>query len=104
MELTGTQRKYLRGLAHSLKPVVHVGQKGLATPLVEEVDRALGRHELVKVKLAGPRDERQELAERLAGRLDAQLVGTIGTVAILYRPHPDPSARKISLDRSVVKR
>lgn len=101
MDLTGTQRKHLRGLAHSLKPVVQVGQKGLADPLVGEVDRALGRRELVKVKLAGERDERRELAEGLAGRLRAELVGTIGSVAILYRRNPDPEARKIELPRSV---
>lgn len=97
MDLNGTQRKRLRGLAHSLKPAVHVGQKGLAPPVIDEVDRALDHHELVKVKLAGDRDERQELAGDLALRVRAELVGTIGTVAILYRRHPDPEARKIRL-------
>lgn len=97
MGLTGTQRKRLRGLAHSLKPVVHVGQNGLAPAVVDEVDRALGHHELVKVKLAGERDERQELAEELARRVRGELVGTIGTMAILFRRHPDPEARKIEL-------
>lgn len=97
MALTGTQRKRLRGLAHSLKPVVQVGQKGLAAPVVGEVDRALGHHELVKVKLAGERDEREELAHEIAERLRAELVGTIGTMAILYRRHPDREARKIEL-------
>lgn len=97
MELTGTQRKRLRGLAHSLKPVVALGQKGITPPVTEELDRALGHHELVKVKLFGERDERQALAEDLARRLRAELVGTIGTVAILYRRQPDPKARKIEL-------
>lgn len=97
MELNGTQRKRLRGLAHSLKPVVQVGQKGITPPVMGELERALDHHELVKVKLFGERDERQELAEDLARRLRAELVGTIGTVAILYRRHPDPDARKIRL-------
>jgi RNA-binding protein len=97
MELTGTQRKRLRGLAHSLKPVVQVGQQGLSDPVVDEVGRALDRHELVKVKIAGERDDRRALAAELARRLDAALAGTLGTTAILYRRHPDPAARKIAL-------
>lgn len=97
MELTSAQRKRLRGLAHPLEPVVQVGQKGLVRSVVDEVDRALGHHELIKVKLAGEREERRELALELARRVGAGLVGVIGTVAILYRRHPDPDARKITL-------
>lgn len=97
MELTGTQRKHLRGLAHALKPVVQVGKLGLTEPVVGEVDRALERHELVKVKIAAERDERRDLAAALAGRLDAALAGVIGATAILFRRHPDPAARKIAL-------
>lgn len=94
-ELTSTQRKHLRGLAHSLKPVVRVGQKGLSDTVFEEVEQALGAHELIKVKLAGDRDERQNDAEEIARRTRSHLAGTIGTVAILYRRHRDPEKRKI---------
>lgn len=93
--LTSTQRKHLRGLAHSLKPIVRVGQKGLSDSVFDEVDQALDAHELIKVKLAGDRDERQRDAEELAERTRSHLAGTIGTVAILYRQHPDREKRKI---------
>ena len=96
-ELTGSQRKYLRGLAHGLEPVVRVGQKGLTEEVEREVDRALGHHELVKLKLAGDRDERRRTAEELCRGLGAELVGAIGTMAILYRRHPEPKERKIRL-------
>jgi RNA-binding protein len=96
-ELTGTQKKHLRGLAHGLEPMVRVGQKGLTEEVEREVDRTLARHELVKVKLAGDRDERRRLAEELARGLEAELVGTIGTIAILFRRNPDPKERKIRL-------
>ncbi|MGD2116701.1 MAG: ribosome assembly RNA-binding protein YhbY [Acidobacteriota bacterium] len=95
--LTGTQRKRLRGLAHSLKPVVHVGQHGLTESVLEEVGHALEAHELIKVKLAGDRDERRRTAEEIARRSGAALAGTIGTLAILYRRHPDPEERRIEL-------
>lgn len=96
-ELTGQQRRHLRGLAHGLRPAVQVGQRGLTDAVAVEVDRALERHELIKVKLTGDRDERRALAEALAGRLEAHLVGTIGAMAIVYRRHPDPDARKVDL-------
>lgn len=96
-ELTGVQRRHLRGLAHGLRPAVQVGQRGLTDAVAAEVDRALERHELIKVKLAGDREERRTLAETLAHRLGAHLAGTIGTMAILYRRHPDPQARKVTL-------
>ena len=98
-ELTSTQRKYLRGRAHSLKPVVVVGKAGLSEPLRAEADRTLEDHELVKVKLQGcDRDERKALAALLAGGLAASLVGLVGNVAILYRPSRDPERRRISPD------
>ena len=49
-KLKGFQKKYLRGLAHNLKPVVLIGQKGLTDDLIKSADRALDRHELIKVK------------------------------------------------------
>lgn len=96
-ELTGAQRRHLRGLAHGLRPAVQVGQRGLTDAVAAEVDRALERHELIKVKLAGDRQERRALAEAVADRFGAHLAGTIGSMAILYRRHPDPQARKVRL-------
>jgi RNA-binding protein len=49
--LSNPQKRYLRGLAHDLKPVVMVGAKGITANLVAELDSALEQHELVKVKV-----------------------------------------------------
>ena len=54
--LRGFQRKHLRKLAHPLKPVVHVGSAGISAPVLGALDKALADHELVKVRLAPPRD------------------------------------------------
>lgn len=95
--LTGTQRKYLRGLAHSLSPLIHVGRAGLGAAVVEATSRALDDHELIKVKIAAERDERKKVAAALEEGTGAALAGTIGTIAILYRPHRDPEKRLIVL-------
>lgn len=85
--LTGKQRKYLRGLAHNLDPVVMVGQRGVTGSVVRQVDLALTDHELIKVKVGGecPVD-REEAAGILAMQTECEVAGTIGRIVILYRP------------------
>ncbi len=93
-ELRGAQRKWLRGQAHSLRPIVHVGESGLSEAVVKALDEALLDHELVKVRLLEPEDKKASAAE-LAERSGAALCGVVGHTVILYRPHPD--APKLSL-------
>ncbi|MEO6027610.1 MAG: ribosome assembly RNA-binding protein YhbY [Candidatus Binatia bacterium] len=88
MELTGRQRKHLRGLAHSLEPLVHVGGAGVTDAVLQAVDAALGEHELIKVRLHEPEDK-HAAADALASGTDAALCGLIGHVVILYRRHPE---------------
>ncbi len=97
--LTGSQAKYLRGLAHGLKPVVYVGQKGITSALLDSVHEALSAHELIKLKFVDLKDRRMkaEFAAEIERRTASRLAGLIGHVAILYRPHPDPEKRKITL-------
>jgi RNA-binding protein len=86
MPLTSTQVRYLRGLCHALKPVIHVGQKGLSDALLAELDAALTHHELVKIKVfAEERDARDDLGTDLAVRMAAQIVQRVGHVICLYR-------------------
>jgi RNA-binding protein len=95
--LTGSQRKYLRGLAHGLQPVVHVGKGGLTEALFEQVDQALDDHELIKVKFVDFKSQKRELSDQIGERLGCQRAGLIGHVAIFYRPARDPEARRIRL-------
>lgn len=98
--LTGFQRKYLRGLAHGVQPAVQVGVRGLEPPVLHTIDQALTARELVKVQLAGERDQRHLLAETISAELAAELVGAIGHMAIFFRPHVTPGRRSIRLPRS----
>ncbi len=88
--LASAQKRYLRGLAHDLKPVILVGGKGVTDRLVAEASHALEIHELIKVKVAAEdRVARDEAITALAESVDAVLVARIGNVAVLYRPHPE---------------
>ncbi len=102
-DLSGAQKKYLRGLAHGLKPVVHVGRNGLTETVFESLDQALDSHELIKVKFSrsgafsGHRDEKRQLAASIDARLRSTQVGAIGHVAIFFRQARDPEKRAIRL-------
>jgi RNA-binding protein len=90
MPLTDAQRKYLRRLGHDRNPIVLVGQSGITPNLLAELNRALGDHELVKIRArVGDRDERDALIAELAAATGSELVQRIGHVALLYRPNPE---------------
>jgi RNA-binding protein len=90
MALKPNQIRHLRTLAHALKPVILVGAKGVTDAVVAELDLALARHELVKVRLAG--DDRQARgtgASDLAARTRSEVVQRVGKTVSLYRRNPE---------------
>ncbi|MCP3984278.1 MAG: ribosome assembly RNA-binding protein YhbY [bacterium] len=86
--LSGAQRRWLRGQAHALRPVIQVGGGGLSQAVLGAVDQALLAHELIKVRLIQPEDKKAA-ARELAERSGAELCGLVGHTVILYRPHPE---------------
>jgi RNA-binding protein len=90
VQINEKQRRHLKGLAHHLNPVVRVGNAGVSPSVVAETQRALSDHELIKVRVsATDRDERDAAITLLAEACGGVLVGRVGHVAILFRPHPD---------------
>ncbi|MEA2165806.1 MAG: RNA-binding protein [Thermoanaerobaculia bacterium] len=86
MALTSKQRQYLKGLAHSLPPIVRIGRGGASPSVIEETKRSLAAHELIKVRIdTDDSAQRRTLAEELAGACGAEIAGTIGKLAILYK-------------------
>ena len=98
-KLTGIQAKYLRGLAHALKPVVFIGQKGLSDALVKSAVDAFQQHELIKVKFIDfkEKEQKKEIAAAIENQTNSQMAGMIGHTAIFYRQHRNPEKRKIIL-------
>ena len=98
MALSSSQKRYLRSLAHDLNPVILLGAKGATEAVVKELDVALGRHELVKIKLSGgDKDERQKQAGILCDGTEAEQVHQIGHVVVVFRRNVDEP--KIALPR-----
>lgn len=88
--LSSKQVQHLRGLAHSLDPVVQVGKDGVTEAFTRQVDEAIVRHELIKVRLPQiDKAERKVMAAELAAAVPAHLVAGLGRIVILYRRHPE---------------
>jgi putative YhbY family RNA-binding protein len=88
--LTPAERKLLKARAHHLEPVVLIGGKGLTDEVVNEVDRALAAHELIKVRAPSlDRDAREAAFQSLCDRTAAEPVQHIGKVFVLYRKKPE---------------
>lgn len=100
-KLEGFQRKYLRGLAHGLKPVVLIGQKGLTDELIKSAEQAFQTHELIKVKFIDfkEKEQKEEISLTLEKKTGSELVGAIGHIYIFFRQHKDQEKRKITVPR-----
>lgn len=90
MKLTNNQKKYLRSLAHDLKPFVMIGQHGLSESVIAEIESTMLKHELIKIKLrVSDREEKQEVINKIIELSEAELVQVIGGVLVIYKPFED---------------
>lgn len=86
MQLTTKQIAHLRGLAHSLNPVVMIGNQGLTENVLKEIDASLNAHELIKVKVAGDdREARKSIYAEICDKTNATAVHHIGKQLVFYR-------------------
>jgi RNA-binding protein len=97
MALNDKQKRYLKGLAHPLKPVVLIGNKGLTDTVVNEINNALEQHELIKVRVSGQeRADRVVMLNEISAKTNSDLVMVIGHIGGYYRKAKEP---KITLPR-----
>jgi len=90
ISLTARERANLKARAHALEPNVSVGNAGATKAVIAEVDRALAKHELIKVKIqVDDRDLRKQLGDEIGAAADAAVVHRVGKIVILFRPRPD---------------
>lgn len=93
-ELTPAQRREMRATAHHLQPVVTIAGNGLTPTVVEEIERSLQAHELIKIKVHGAeRDQREELMTEVCAALGASPVQHIGTILVVWRKRREEEAR-----------
>lgn len=87
LKLTPAERSALRSEAHNLDPVVMIGDAGLTSGVLKEIDASLAAHGLIKVRVLGDdRDARIEMYGTICDKLDAAPIQHIGKLLVLYRP------------------
>ena len=99
IELTASERREQRALAHHLDPVAMIGGEGLTPGVEREIDAALAAHGLIKVRVFDDdRAARDAIFAQLADRLGAAPVQHIGKLLVLWRPIP-PKEKAVREDR-----
>jgi len=99
--LSVTQRRLLSAQGHTLNPVVLIGKAGLTGNVIEELDRGLLSHELIKVKVQlDDRNARKAIYDEICQRLNAEPVQQIGKILIIYRPRPEETEKSKSAKKT----
>lgn len=94
LSLTPAQRRFLRAQAHSLSPIVMIGDAGLTEAVIKETDNSLKSHELIKIKVAGDdREVREQMMQEICAKVNAAPVQHIGKTLIIYRPDAKPKLK-----------
>ena len=90
MSLSEPQKKYLRGLGHSLKPLIMIGEAGLTDAVRAEFEATLTHHELIKIRVrVGDRKLRDHIIADIGKSANAEVVQRIGNMALFFRPNPE---------------
>lgn len=93
--LSKKQLSHLRSLGHHLNPVVMIGNRGLTDSVLQEIDRSLTAHELIKIQVAGDdREARKAIYTSICETSNAIAVHHIGKQLVIYRASEQ---QKISL-------
>ncbi|GAN42906.1 RNA-binding protein [Lacticaseibacillus paracasei NRIC 1981] len=98
--LTGKQKRYLRSLTMTTKPLINVGKNGLGDTFVAGVKDALEARELVKISLLPAADDTpQEVADTLQAAIQGvEIAQIIGHTVVVYKQAEKKDHRKISLE------
>ncbi len=93
--LSGKQRRFLRALAHDLRPVLQFGRSGWTPGLEKELDCVLDTHELVKVRVGRECPVELEEASRIIEEATrSHVVQVLGRILVVYRARAkDPTIR-----------
>ena len=89
----GKERSRLRGRVHDDRPLVQIGKGGLDEGLIASAEQVLHSREVIKVRVLNNCPLEPRVAtDRLAEAIEAEILGRVGSVAILYKPRPEEAS------------
>ena len=84
--LNSRQRAQLRGMANGFETIFQIGKGGVSDALLEGLDAALEKRELIKITVLRNCDKKaKELIGEIAEQLSAEPVTAVGSKIVLYR-------------------
>ena len=86
--MNSARNKQLKTQAHTLKPVIIVGQSGFTESVLKETEITLDTHELIKIKIRAEKDTRKEVTAQIIEATKAELIQSIGQIIVIYRENP----------------
>ena len=87
--------KKLISIGHNLSPILRITKDELSKNVMHELNRALNDHELIKVKIVGEKEIRNNLFLQMRDLPETKVIQKIGGVILLYRPSKEMN-RKLS--------
>jgi RNA-binding protein len=94
-QLTSSDRSQLRARAHTLAPVVIIGNAGLTAGVLTEIEISLKAHELIKIRVGGAEHaERETMLETICAHTGAAPVQHIGKILVMFREKPKDEGPK----------
>ena len=94
--LTSKERSNLRSIAQTIDPITQVGKLGVNESLIEGLDKAIEKREIIKITVLEnsgliPKEAGVEIAEKLG----AEFVCATGRKLVFYRRSSNPKVEHI---------
>jgi len=89
--LTSAEKKKLRGMAQRLKQHAHIGKHGLSESVLTEIETALTKNGLIKIRFEGDREGIKKLCSEIPEKTASEFIGSVGKTAVFFRDMPEKS-------------
>ncbi len=87
--LNSAEKKELRGIAQRLNPHVNIGKHGLTDTVLKEIETALTKNGLIKIRFGADRSRMKTLCAEIPKKTDSEYVGGVGKVGVFFREMPE---------------
>lgn len=87
--LSSAEKKELRGISQRLKPKIHIGKQGLSETVLAEIETALTKNGLIKIRFEADRVAIQAYCADIPAKLGCEYIGGVGKVGIFFRDMPE---------------
>ena len=87
--LTSAEKKELRGIGQRLKPHLNIGKQGLCSNIYKEIDRALLKNGLIKIRFEAGRETIKSYCNDIPKKLGCEYIGRVGKTGIFFRDMPE---------------